>query len=168
MMEGGERFEWSTQRYVEKCKWSAISGHVKGTTEEAKSVKAYLELIKHKVFVYQKELILEHNELPIKSFKAKWLGNAEKNRMILDVFRHHNKKPKKLVGKDLADGTLDRYEISFNHTKRFIQWKYNVDDIDITMLDDEFISEYEFWLKTVRNCAHNTTMKYLANFKKSY
>ena len=86
--------------------------------------------------------------------------------MILDVFRHHNEKLEKLVGKDFADGTLNKYEISFNHTQRFIQWKYNVDDIDITMLDYEFISEYEFWLKTVRNCSHNTTMKYLANFKK--
>ncbi|HXB42711.1 MAG TPA: site-specific integrase, partial [Puia sp.] len=33
-------------------------------------------------------------------------------------------------------------------------------------LDHEFITEYEFWLKSARNCSHNTTMKYLANFKK--
>ncbi|WP_431213365.1 phage integrase SAM-like domain-containing protein [Puia sp. P3] len=30
----------------------------------------------------------------------------------------------------------------------------------------EFIENYEFWLKTVRHCDHNATMKYLANFKK--
>lgn len=38
--------------------------------------------------------------------------------------------------------------------------------MDIRRLDFEFISEYEFWLKSVRNCDHNTSMKYLANFRK--
>ncbi len=28
------------------------------------------------------------------------------------------------------------------------------------------MSEYEYWLKTFRKCAHNTAVKYLANFKK--
>ena len=28
------------------------------------------------------------------------------------------------------------------------------------------MAEYEFWLKSVRKCDHNSTMKYLANFKK--
>jgi integrase len=38
--------------------------------------------------------------------------------------------------------------------------------MDITELNYEYISEYAFWLKSIRNCSHNTTMKYLANFKK--
>jgi hypothetical protein len=39
-------------------------------------------------------------------------------------------------------------------------------NIDITQLDFEFITEYEFWLKSVRKCDHNTTIKYLSNFRK--
>lgn len=38
--------------------------------------------------------------------------------------------------------------------------------MDIEELDYAFMSEYEFWLKSVRKCDHNTAMKYLANFKK--
>src|SRR5436190_6857634 len=38
--------------------------------------------------------------------------------------------------------------------------------MDITRLNYEFMSEYEFWLKSTRKCDHNSTMKYLANFKK--
>jgi integrase len=41
-----------------------------------------------------------------------------------------------------------------------------VDDIDIKNLNYEFIADYEFWLKTERRCDHNTTVKYLSNFKK--
>jgi site-specific recombinase XerD len=47
-----------------------------------------------------------------------------------------------------------------------MKWKFGVTDIDIKKLNFEFISQYEFWLKTIRKCNHNTTMKYLANFKK--
>lgn len=162
----GQRFEWSTQRYVEESKWSVTAGRVKGNTEESKTFNAYLDLVKHKVFVYQKELILEQKELTITSFKAKWLGKSGTNRMILDVFRHNNEKQEKLVGKDFAQGTLGIFKTTYDHTRKFIEWKYNTDDLEITKLDYEFISEYEFWLKTMRNCAQNTTMKYLANFKK--
>ncbi|MGI8951663.1 MAG: phage integrase SAM-like domain-containing protein [Chitinophagaceae bacterium] len=47
-----------------------------------------------------------------------------------------------------------------------MQSRYKVSDIDIAKLDYDFISEYEFWLKSVRKCDHNTTKKYLSNFKK--
>ena len=33
-------------------------------------------------------------------------------------------------------------------------------------MDYEFVSQYEFWLRTFRNCNHNTTIKYIANFRK--
>ena len=61
---------------------------------------------------------------------------------------------------------LDRYKTSYKHTQSFLKWKYKLADIDIDKLNYEFIAEYEFWLKSVRKCGHNTTMKYLANFKK--
>lgn len=38
--------------------------------------------------------------------------------------------------------------------------------LDIKVLDYVFISAYSFWLRPVQNCSHNTTVKYLANFKK--
>ena len=39
-------------------------------------------------------------------------------------------------------------------------------DIGIEKLDYEFVSQYEFWLKSVRNCNHNTSIKYISNFRK--
>jgi hypothetical protein len=39
-------------------------------------------------------------------------------------------------------------------------------DIEIQKLDFEFISDYYFYLRSNRKCGHNTTVKYLKNFKK--
>jgi site-specific recombinase XerD len=162
----GKRYEHSTQRYVAWEKWSPGLGKAKGKTDEAKTINDYLDVLLHKVFIYQKELSLEGMPINIQTFKNKWLGITQDQKMILEVFSQHNSKVEKLVGKDFADGTLERYKTSLDHTRRFIQWKYNTDDRDIGKLDHEFITEYEFWLKSARNCSHNTTMKYLANFKK--
>ena len=43
--------------------------------------------------------------------------------MILAVFPEQNEKMAKLVGQDYADGTLERYKTSYDHTAKFIQWK---------------------------------------------
>ena len=86
--------------------------------------------------------------------------------MLMEIFKHHNEQMATLVGQEYAPGTLERYNTSYKHTLAFLQWKYKVLDMDITRLDFEFISEYEFWLKSVRKCDHNTTLKYLSNFRK--
>ncbi len=52
------------------------------------------------------------------------------------------------------------------HTRAFIKWKFGTEDLPISKLSFEFATDYEFWLKTVRKCAHNTSIKYVANFKK--
>jgi site-specific recombinase XerD len=93
-------------------------------------------------------------------------GQHERARMLLDVFQHHNDQLAALVGKEYAQGTLQRYKISFSHTKSFIKWKYNADDINIEKLDYSFVADYEFWLKSEKSCAHNTTLKYINNFRK--
>jgi site-specific recombinase XerD len=93
-------------------------------------------------------------------------GTKERTRFLVPIFQDHNRKIKALVGKEYAPGTLERYETSLRHTKEFLLWKYNVTDIDITKIDHAFVTDYEFYLRTVRNCANNTAVKYLKNFNK--
>jgi site-specific recombinase XerD len=162
----GKRFEASTHRYITPAKWSVEAGRVKGNTEEARRTNAYLDLLRSKVYAYQQELLQEGKPITMEAIKDKWLGVEEKPVMLLEVFRKHNEQVEQLVGKDFAPGTLERYRTSLLHTRNFIKWKYKTEDIDVKKLDFGFISDYEFWLKSVRGCAHNTTMKYLRNFKK--
>jgi len=48
----------------------------------------------------------------------------------------------------------------------FIRWKYKKEDLLLCDLNHEFITEMEFYLKTVRKCCHNSAIKYIKNFKK--
>lgn len=162
----GKRFEWSTQRNIEEAKWSKSTEKVKGNSEEARAINQYLDVLKHKVFVYQKELMLAESDLTIDAFRDKWLGISSNKKTILEIFRDHNDKLNELVGAEYAVGKYKRYVTAYDHTQRFIKSRYKAADLDISKLNYEFITEFEFWLKKVRKCGHNSTMKYLASFKK--
>lgn len=86
--------------------------------------------------------------------------------MLVGIFQDHNDKIETLVHQEYAPGTLQRYKTSLKHTVDFMQWKHNITDIDIAEIDHAFIMDYEFYLRSVRKCNNNTTVKYLKNFKK--
>lgn len=161
-----ERIELSTQRDCEPERWNPSSGRVNGVKEEIKSLNVYLDSLQTKVYEVHRSLLDKGDPITADNIKKKLRGETERPRMILEIFQQHNDQVGKLVGKDFSSGTLGRFKTSLDHTRNFISWKYNKTDFDITKLNYEFISEYAFWLKSVRNCNHNSTMKYLANFKK--
>ena len=107
-----------------------------------------------------------HRIISAQHIKDIILGKQIKRVMLLDVFREHNEKVKGLVGQDFAAGTLQRYETSLKHTADFIKKKYKTTDIAINQVNHVFISEYDFYLRSVRGCNNNTTVKYIKNFKK--
>lgn len=162
----GKRIELSTSRFVHINKWSTEAGKMKGSSDEARSINSHLDLLKIQIIDAQMELI--HKKIPVsaENLKSKLLGSDERSRMLVAIFTDHNNKIKELVGKEYAAGTLERYKTSLKHTVDFMQWKYNITDIDITKIDHAFIMDYEFWLRSVKNCANNTAVKYLKNFNK--
>lgn len=162
----GRRFEVSTQRYVDWLKWSSQAGKVKVNSEEAKRLNIFLDTLRGKVYQYQREILQSDESFTIETFKVKWLGIADKSRMLIDVFEAQNCQVKQLIGRDYSPATLERYKTSLDHTRSFMTWKYGIKDIAVDKLNFEFVSEYEFWLKSVRHCNHNTTMKYISNFRK--
>jgi site-specific recombinase XerD len=163
----GNYCEISTKRKCHPRDWNVSAGRLNGKSEIAKSFNAYLNTLQQKVFEAKRKLIETDKELTAENIKNLLLGKDTRKRyMVLEVFQYHNDQMAELVNQEYAPGTLDRYKTSYKHTQAFLKWKYKIADVDIDKLNYEFISEYEFWLKSVRKCGHNSTMKYLANFKK--
>lgn len=71
-----------------------------------------------------------------------------------------------LVGKEYTKGTHLRYETSLRHTLAFLKWKFKIKDIELSRVNHSFIMDYEFYLRSVRNCANNSAVKYIRNFGK--
>lgn len=162
----GQRIEQSTKRYVEPIKWSSEQGKMKGNSEEARALNTYLDILKAKVYDIQKEIIHDGQEANFENIKNKLLGVDERKRMLVPIFQDHNKKVEALVNDEFAPGTLIRYKTSLSHTIDFLKWKYNISDIDIRKIDHAFITEFEFYLRSVRKCNNNSAVKYIKNFGK--
>lgn len=158
--------EMSTHQTCDPERWSPEAQRVKGTKIEHKSLNVYLDTLERKVYEAKSRILEAGRLITAEALKNALLGIEEGTRTILDVFRDHNKQMEALVGTEFSPGTLERYRTSFYHTKSFIKWKYNEDDMDIRSLNFEFVTEYEFWLKSVRKCNHNTAIKYISNFRK--
>jgi site-specific recombinase XerD len=161
-----KRFEFSCNKYINPDKWSSEGNKVKGTNEEARTINSHLDYLKQQILDAEKKLFKKDISVTSENLKNELFGLSETKRMLVPIFQDHNNKIKELVGKEYAPGTLERYTTSLKHTIEFMQWKYNVSDIDIAKIDHAFITDYEFWLRSVRNCANNTAVKYLKNFNK--
>ncbi len=162
----GERIELTTKRFTHPDKWSVEGNCMKGTSAESKATNSYLDTLKARIFEYQQELIRNDDLVNAENMRNKILGIEKRSHMLIAIFQNHNNEVKALIGKDFAAATHVRYETSLKHTVDFIKWKYKVSDIDIRKIDHEFITSYEFYLKTKCNCCQNTTVKYIKNFGK--
>jgi site-specific recombinase XerD len=161
-----KRFEFSTNKSINPDKWSSEGSKVKGTNEEARTINSHLDYLKNQVLEAEKRLFKKDIKITSENLKNELFGLTETKRMLVPIFQDHNNKIKELVGKEYAPGTLERYTTSLKHTIEFMQWKYNVSDIDITKIDHAYITDYEFWLRSIRNCNNNTAVKYIKNFNK--
>ncbi len=162
----GTRIEISSKRFIMPEKWSQEQYRMKGNSEEARSLNAYLDILKGKVYEAQREIVQEGNLVSAETLKNKLLGTEIKKRMLIPIFQDHNNRMEKLVGKEFAKGTLGRYQTCINHTKEFLKWKFNISDIDIKKIDYAFLNDFEFYLRTEKSCNNNSAVKYLKNFGK--
>jgi len=163
---GGKRVKVATGRECLPEKWNAKLGRAIGSKEEIKVFNIFLTNLQHQVYEAYRCLSEKGELITAEAIKNKVLGKSEKAHMLIEIFKDHNNKMAALVGKEFSTGTLQRYETSLRHTKEFINYKYGISNIDVKKIDHEFISEYDFYLRSVRKCSNNSAVKYISNFGK--
>lgn len=161
----GHPVELSTKKQWWENRWDQEKCRATGVKEDARDVNFFLDTLENKVFKARQKLI-EEEEFITAEILRDMLAGRDGRKMVLELFARHNADMAALIGKDYAEGTHECFATTYAHTKAYIHWEYHVEDISIRKLNHAFIERFSLWLKTERNCGHNTTMKYLANFKK--
>lgn len=162
----GKRSELSISKKVDVNKWVAAAGKLKGGSVEAQQLNRYIDDIANKIHKIHQKLVEENKKITALRIKEIFCGKDERQKMLLIIFQDHNNQVERLVGKDFAPGTLERYKTAKKHLQAFIKLEYNLEDINIKDVNHKFIHGFEYYLKTERNCSHNTAIKYITNFKK--
>lgn len=168
----GERTEFTTQREIDPAKWNAKKGRAIATKrEETRQLNSFLETMQAQIYEAQRALLNKGKEITVKSIRNKMLGIEEevidplKDKSLMPVYREHIKHVSDLVGKEYATGTLKRFKAAFSSLEAYMEHK-KIDDIKLRELNHQFITGYEFFLKTLRNVEHNTAMGIIKKLKK--
>ncbi|MBP1164692.1 integrase [Chryseobacterium sp. PvR013] len=159
--------ETSTKRKWYPNRWDQKEGKAVGTKEDAKIINLFLVSLMSKINSHRTELM--NNGIPITSIDLiNFINGKYKPRnKVLEEFQEHNDEMGKLVETgEYAKGSHDRYITARSHVQEFIKYQYNKQDIEFRALNYEFVKDYDLYLKTVRKCSNNTSLKYISNFKK--
>jgi hypothetical protein len=160
----GQRVVTSVNLKVDPKKWNAAAGKSTANTRQGAEVNARIDTIRARVMQAHRQMELDGERITAQGVIDRYLGrDAKPVIMLMDLFREHNEKCRKLSGNGMAPGTVERYETSYKHTADFLRLTYNREDIPIANVDHKFITDYEFYLRTERKCSHNTAVKYVKN-----
>ena len=162
----GRRAEMSVRRKVPINRWNSETGILMGQSTESKVINEHLAAIRSKIYKIHNRFLDDGKYVSADRVLNSYLGLDNEKRMLLEVFEEHNTNVNSLVGKDFAHGTAERYRTAKKHVEDYIKLNYKSNDIPIADVNYRFISGLEYYLKTERNCSHNTSVKYITNFKK--
>ena len=163
----GTRATCSTQLRVDPNVWNPTAERAKGRNRLVSELNMHLDAIKAKISQIHRQLEIDDKEFDAQTVINIFQGKEDKTKvMLIELYQEHNDRCRALIDKSMARGTVERYETSLKLTQQFIQLQFGKDDIPVEDVNHKFITDYEFFFRTVRNCSHNTTIKYLKNFKK--
>lgn len=164
-----ERSDFAIKRSISSNRWESSKGRVKGVIEESKAINAHINSIQNKIFELNHNLEQAHKLVSASLLKDMVLGRESKSTKeycIIKLFEEHNTRVQKLINIEFAQGTWERYETCLKHLKEFVLSKYAVKYFPIKNVNNEFIVEFDYYLRTTRKCENNSTVKYIRNFRK--
>lgn len=156
----------STKRKWDVRRWDQEAERAMGFKEDAKTLNFFLDSLVSNVNRFRTESINQGVPITANLIIDFINGNHHSRAKVLEEFQIHNDELFALIGKDYTKSTYDRYVTARSHVQEFISFKYKREDLEFRELNYQFVKDYAFYLKAVRNCSNNTALKYISNFKK--
>lgn len=166
----GQRTEMSLKKTIEAGTWNQSRETVK-SGKDAKSTNSYIEHVRFRLTECYRQLQLDKQELTPESVKNSFLGidlGKEQERTLGMLLHYHNKH----MGAVLEWGTMKNYYTTEKYVKQFLQHKYKTEDLALSKLNFQFITEFELFLRQYKSkkqelvLGNNGTMKHLERLKK--
>lgn len=154
------------KRTIPVVSWDQAKECSNGKDYAAKELNHYLSTVKARICQIQRELEIDGVPVTALAIKNRYYGKEADGKTLCEVYKEHNKKCRALIGIDFTLSTVDKFDTSLSHVQEYIRHQYKKGDISLTEMNGQFIRDFEFYLKTVRRCQHNSAIKHLKNLKK--
>ena len=138
----GDRKEISLKQEIITKEWDTNKEIVRGKSEEARTLNNYIEDVRFGL--KEKYRMLVDKQLPISAdaIKNAYLGNhplQKSGRTVGELLKYHTK----IATDTLEKGTLKNYGATEKYIERFIKLKFREDDILLSDVNYEFMTELE-------------------------
>lgn len=163
----GARKDFYSGKTCDPGQWNAKANRMSGSRQEVKSFNNYLFALEKQIDQIHSCLTTEGKEMTAQTIMNRYLGlDAERPRKLIEVFQDHNDKVQALIGVDFRKPTLTKYNSTLKHLKNFLFYKFKVNDLELSRVDNHFITEFSFYLRAKGGCANNSAVKHLKNLGK--
>ncbi len=165
----GKRAEISLKRSCSVTYWDTRSKRSTLRTSEGKALNVYLDQVYSDLLACQKQLLGESRYVTAQAIKARYLGEDEQHKTLLQLIAYHNKNMVSV----LKPGTLKNYFTTERYIKRYLKNKLKTNDIYLKQMSYKFIIDFEQFLRNgksinlSRPLKNNGVMKHLERLKKT-
>jgi integrase len=144
----GQVAQFSCKQSVALSQWDAKANRAKGKGAEAQKINHALDKIKAKIIEYYGQIKEREGFATAEMVKNAYQGIGNEYETLLSAFDKHNADFSRRVGKDRAKATYLKYCIVRNHLANFIASYYKRKDIAMKELTEDFIRQFDIYLRT--------------------
>lgn len=162
-----KRKEFSTGLFINPDHWKSKKQKAHPPNKENEFINSQLSLISQQIS--KAFLMLQVNELEfdVEDIYLAYKGeNTKKNKSFIEVMELHNKRMKKLVGKEYAPRYYQKWQGTLTLLKGFIKHKYKKNDIFLSKLTMKFLEDLDYYLKSEKHQKQITVNKCIQRVRK--
>ncbi|EMR00622.1 site-specific integrase [Cesiribacter andamanensis] len=164
----GKSLDLSLKRKAPLHNWDEGKGTVKGNKEEIRTLAAYLEQVRNRLYDCRQELEKERRLLTAEAIKQRYLGEDESGKTLEELMQYHAEEMKE----ELAPGTQKNYHTTCKYVRLLLKEKYKTSDLYLEELNYKFIRDFEKFVKNRKPtdhhkaCGQNGAMKHIERLRK--
>ena len=162
-----KRKQFSTGISIDPSNWDNEKQIVTETDNNYSEYNTQLSLIKQKI--NQAFLLLQVNSkvFDVEDIYLQYAGkNVKANKTLLEVFELHNSRMKKLIGVEYTKSTHSKFIEAKSHVLNFIKFQYKKGDILLESINQNFLDDFDFYLKSEKNQKQITINKSIQRVRK--
>lgn len=163
-----KRAEISLKRSLSVTYWDTKSKRANWRTPDGKALNSYLDRVYANILDCHKQLLEESKIITAQAIKARYLGEDDQFKTLMELVHYHNKNMKSV----LKPGTMKNYYTTERYLRRFLKGKLKTSDIYLKQLSYGFIIDFEQFLRNEKSINdaqplnNNGVMKHLERLKK--
>jgi len=162
----GRKAAISINRTISVDLWDVHKGVAKPKGKDAEEINAHIEAMRNKAYNAYTRLLESNKTLTPQAIIDEILGKTERQHTLISFFEKHNKMMQSSIGAGATYGNYKNFKTSLKYLKEFVHSKYKCDDLPLTDIDKDFITNYYLFLQRNKNCHHNGAIKQLQRCKK--